>query len=105
VQSAYGRRSDWFANILVDPQVEAVVGAERIPARAFVVPAEEARDVLARYVRAHPLYGRAVSWWLGYRGRLGDDRSLTEWLATSFTTVAIRPRPSPRPDGGVILER
>jgi len=54
VASGFGRRSHWFRNIQVHPQVTIQVGRTRCPARARVLDTDQAARVLMDDARAHP---------------------------------------------------
>ncbi|GAA1573778.1 nitroreductase family deazaflavin-dependent oxidoreductase [Dactylosporangium maewongense] len=55
VVSGYGRASQWFRNIEVDPGVRIWTGRRRgVPARAEILSAGESRHLLERYRDRHP---------------------------------------------------
>jgi len=61
VASGFGRRSQWFRNILADPAVTIQVGGRpRTPATAQVLPPQESGEAMARYAAAHPRSARAI---------------------------------------------
>lgn len=52
--SGYGPKSQWFRNVKADPEVRVWTGRLRgVPARAVVLPVDEARERLEQYRRAH----------------------------------------------------
>ncbi len=54
VVSGFGRRADWFRNVLRNPGVEITVGGRRARARAYLPPEEEAMPVFRAFCTAHP---------------------------------------------------
>ncbi|MPV37702.1 nitroreductase family deazaflavin-dependent oxidoreductase [Georgenia subflava] len=74
VAAGYGRRSQWFRNIVADPRVRlwrgGVVGVRAV---AEVLPPAEARALLERYRREHPLRARFVARALGIEGLTSAD--------------------------------
>ncbi len=54
VISGFGKRADWFRNIQKAPDVTITVGRRRMPARARVLPTDEAVTVLKDFIRRHP---------------------------------------------------
>jgi deazaflavin-dependent oxidoreductase (nitroreductase family) len=55
VVAAWGERAQWLRNVLAHPRIGVVVGRRRLSARARVVSADEAGQVLERYAREHRL--------------------------------------------------
>lgn len=53
--AAWGMRSDWYRNVLKDPQVELTLGSRTATFRAEIQPAEQAAPVFLDYARRHPL--------------------------------------------------
>lgn len=69
VAAGYGSRSQWFRNIQADPRVRLWrVRAAGVRALAHVLPPTDARTLLERYRREHPLRGRFVARALGIPG-------------------------------------
>jgi deazaflavin-dependent oxidoreductase (nitroreductase family) len=74
VPSGYGSSSQWFRNVQADPRVRLWRGhTAGVRALAHVLPAAEARDLLERYRREHPLRGRLVARALGIPGLRPHD--------------------------------
>ncbi|WP_433870463.1 nitroreductase family deazaflavin-dependent oxidoreductase [Saccharopolyspora sp. CA-218241] len=90
--SGYGRRSQWFRNVLADPAVRIWTGALRgAPGRAEVLPAAEARARLQRYRDVHPAAARALGRALDLPA-LADPAPLPEDIADRLPIVRIAPR-------------
>ncbi len=90
VASGFGRRSDWFRNILKTPEVTVQMGNRRWEAMAQVLPPEEAEAILAEYAREHPTAARNLARLLGYPTD-GSPESFRK-LAAEVPIVALRPR-------------
>ncbi|WP_067825654.1 nitroreductase family deazaflavin-dependent oxidoreductase [Actinomadura kijaniata] len=55
VVSGFGERSQWYRNVLADPDVRVSTGLRRgVPARAVPMPEQESAETLRRYARARP---------------------------------------------------
>jgi deazaflavin-dependent oxidoreductase (nitroreductase family) len=54
VVSAWGKRADWYRNVLADPAVGVSVSSRRFPAMARTVTPEEAALHLRNYAKHHP---------------------------------------------------
>ncbi len=52
--SGFGKRSDWFKNIQVHPDVSIQVGRRRLPVHARILPPQEGARVLMEFARRHP---------------------------------------------------
>ena len=90
VASGFGRRSDWFRNILKTPEVTVQMGNRRWKAVAQVLPQEEAAEILAEYAREHPKAARSLARLLGYPADGSPDSFRA--LAKEVPIVALRPR-------------
>lgn len=68
--AAWGRRSDWYLNILAEPEVHVTVGAHRFQATARQLSNQEAVGHLRTYSVRHPFAFRQIgSWLVGQRSR------------------------------------
>lgn len=54
VAAAWGAKAQWLKNVQADPAVVFYLGPKKYPTRAHLVSNDEARDVMHRYVTAHP---------------------------------------------------
>ena len=64
--SGFGEKSQWFKNISVNDSVFITLRNTQYKATARVLSADEAKDVLLRYVKAHPKSIKAVAKLSGY---------------------------------------
>ncbi len=75
--AAWGRRSDWFRNVVAHPRVRVSTGRlRRVPATAEVLDPAAAGEVFARYAADHPRAARALATTLGVS--FEDPRALAE---------------------------
>ena len=61
VASAWGRKADWFRNVLKTPEVTLTLGGRRFRAVATVLDEASAVDAVCDYARRHPLAFRELS--------------------------------------------
>ena len=55
IVSGFGEGSQWYRNLLVNPQCRVSIGGRsRVPATARPMSEAESADALERYARAHP---------------------------------------------------
>ncbi len=93
VAVGFGRRSDWYQNIRVRPQVVLQVGRRRVAAIAHPLDPAAGGAVMAGYARRYPLAARLLTRLLGhdvdgspdsYR-RLGEESIPFVSLAVDFS--------------------
>ncbi|MBB5154566.1 nitroreductase family deazaflavin-dependent oxidoreductase [Saccharopolyspora phatthalungensis] len=88
--SGYGPSSQWFRNVGETPEVRVWHGHVRAtPARATVLPAAEARAILARYREAHPRTATSLGKILGVADLI-DPAPLPPDIADRLPLVRIR---------------
>jgi deazaflavin-dependent oxidoreductase (nitroreductase family) len=88
--SGYGRKSQWFRNISVNPAVRVWNGRVRAaPARATVLPADEARKRLDEYRRTHRRAAQSLGRVLGIED-LTNPAPLPPDIATRLPLVRIQ---------------
>jgi deazaflavin-dependent oxidoreductase (nitroreductase family) len=52
--SGFGRRADWYRNVMATPHVTLQVGGRTIEATAAAVPTDEGAEIMAEYAPRHP---------------------------------------------------
>jgi len=89
MQPAEGRRSQWVRNVLADPHVTLRVGTKKLPARVRDASGAEGAEVVLRFLRAHPIYGRVIARAVGYVDRVGrpDDELRRDLIATPVFAI------------------
>jgi deazaflavin-dependent oxidoreductase (nitroreductase family) len=71
--SGWGRKSDWYRNVLATPQVHAQVGRRKFQGRAWIVDGEDASALFWRYGNRHPRTLQALARVMGYRIQADDE--------------------------------
>lgn len=90
VAAAWGRRSDWFLNILAEPDVHVTVGAHRFPATARQLSSEEAAGHLQTYSVRHPFAFKQIgSWLVGRRSR--EPKEIIQAFVAAIPFVEFSP--------------
>jgi deazaflavin-dependent oxidoreductase (nitroreductase family) len=91
VQPANGRRSSWVHNVRARPAVRARIDGPWQPARVRDATGAEGADVVVRFLRDHPWYGRLIVRLVGYIDRIDrDDAALRRaLLATPVFAVEL----------------
>jgi deazaflavin-dependent oxidoreductase (nitroreductase family) len=91
VQPAEGRRADWVRNAIAHPEIAARVGTRRRRARVRDATGAEGAEVVLRFLRAHPWYGRVIVWFVGYVDRIDrpDDELRRDLLTTPVFAVEV----------------
>ena len=89
VAAGFGPKSDWYQNVLANPQVKVRSGRQSMAARAVPLAAEESGLVLVDYAHRYPLAFKELCQFMGYRvdGSDADIRALGQDLHL----VALRP--------------
>ncbi|MDA3627420.1 nitroreductase family deazaflavin-dependent oxidoreductase [Saccharopolyspora sp. WRP15-2] len=88
--SGYGPKSQWFRNVVADPEVRVWTGRLRgVPARAVVLPADEARERLEQYRRAHARSAAALGRTLGIE-ELASPEPLPDDIAERLPLVRVQ---------------
>jgi deazaflavin-dependent oxidoreductase (nitroreductase family) len=88
VVSAYGARSDWYLNLKANPEVRVQVRWRKFPARAAILPQDEAEELLLDYWRRHRLYARVTMRLVGVKAANEDE---VRAAAAQLRVVAIKP--------------
>jgi deazaflavin-dependent oxidoreductase (nitroreductase family) len=97
VMSGFGANSDWYRNLLANPDARIQLGYRSIDVHAVPLTPDEAGAVLARYAQRHPRAARALVRVLG----LPADRSTAGYHAAGRQIPALRLEPGfAQPDHG-----
>ncbi len=87
VAAAWGRKSDWYRNVLQTPEVTLTLGARRFRAVATVLDEASAADAVCDYARRHPLAFRELTRLMLGRRPEGRD---TDCRAVAHAVPAVR---------------
>lgn len=66
VASAFGGRSDWYRNLVAQPQIHIILGRRPIPATAEPLSVPEGSAAMLAYARRHRWLARRVLALMGY---------------------------------------
>lgn len=92
VAAAWRNKSDWYLNVLKNPEVKVQAGNRRFEAEANQISSEEAQEVLWSYAQKHPTALRELT-----RLMLGEHLPPTHatcvQLAESIPLIALVPDP------------
>jgi deazaflavin-dependent oxidoreductase (nitroreductase family) len=89
INAGFGDKSDWYQNILQNPEVTIRVGRRTLPVRAERLPAEAGGDIMVNFSLEHPVEAR-IARMMGY----AVDGTVEGWrtLGETMLFVALRPR-------------
>lgn len=90
IASGWGRRADWYQNLLKTPRVRVEVGLRRFEAEALPLSEEEARREVEAYARRFPLPFRQLSKALFGEALRGTPEECAR-MAQLALLVALRP--------------
>jgi deazaflavin-dependent oxidoreductase (nitroreductase family) len=90
IASGFGAKSQWFQNLIHQPEVTIQVGRRKLAVRAERLSAEEGEEEMRRYARVHATAARELARFMGYQvdGSEEDYRA----LGREIPFVALRPR-------------
>ena len=66
VASGFGAQSDWYRNLLAEPQTHITIGRRRYPVVAHRVDAQRGAEIMTAYARRHRTAARHVARFMGY---------------------------------------
>jgi deazaflavin-dependent oxidoreductase (nitroreductase family) len=80
IASGFGERSQWFQNLMQQPEVTIQVGRRKLAVTAERLSREEAGDEMVDYARRHAGAARNLARFMGFEvdGSEGDYRALGE---------------------------
>jgi deazaflavin-dependent oxidoreductase (nitroreductase family) len=88
VNAAWGLRSDWFKNLVANPNVQVQVARRKFSGKATVLPSEEAGEILVEFINQHPIYVRIMMRLIGIKIRFNEEDICS--LVSEMPIVAIR---------------
>jgi len=77
VAAGFGKRTDWYRNLLAHPKASIRLGNRRIEVRATPLTAEQGAEVMVGYARRHPTAAKGLSRFMGFAvdGSVEDYRA------------------------------
>ncbi len=88
--SGFGPGSDWYQNLLAQPDVAIQVGSQKLNVHAVQVPVLQAQDVLIDYNRRYPGALKELSRILGYQ--IDESEADVRFLASIVPMICFEPR-------------
>ena len=73
VAAGFGKKSDWYRNILKQPQVEIVVGRRELPVTAVPLSPDESGQALVAYAQRNPKAAKSLMHICGYKVDGSDE--------------------------------
>jgi deazaflavin-dependent oxidoreductase (nitroreductase family) len=89
INSGWGLKSDWFRNLIANPNVQVQVSRRKFRGKAVVLPSEEAGDILVEFISQHPNYVRLMMKIIGLEIKFNEEEIRS--LVSAMPIVAIRP--------------
>jgi deazaflavin-dependent oxidoreductase (nitroreductase family) len=82
IASGFGEKSQWFQNLMHNPDVTIQVGRRKLAVTARQLAPAEAADEMAAYAQRHPSAARSLARLMGYQvdGSESDYRALGEQI-------------------------
>lgn len=72
--SGWGERSQWFQNLMANPNITIQVRNRRIPVTAHRLTAEQGGKEMVAYAHCHPRAAKRLSRFMGFEPDGSDDR-------------------------------
>jgi deazaflavin-dependent oxidoreductase (nitroreductase family) len=88
VASGFGEKSDWYRNVMANPDATIQVGRRRHPAQAERLSEEDAEEVLMDYAHRHPATLHELARFMGYR--IDDTEEDYRALGRVLPIIALR---------------
>lgn len=73
IASGFGRKSDWYLNILAQPQVTIQVRWQTLAVTAVPLTPEQSGEAMVDYFRRHPTAAKNLGKLIGYEARSEAD--------------------------------
>lgn len=91
IQPANGRRSAWVHNVRAHPDIVARIDGRPLRVHVRDATGAEGAEVVLRFLRAHPWYGRVIVWFVGYVDRIDapDDELRQALISTPVFAVEL----------------
>jgi deazaflavin-dependent oxidoreductase (nitroreductase family) len=92
IVSGWGKKANWYQNLLATPSITIQVGLRRLRVRAETLSPAEGARILLDYRRKHPLAARELSRLMGMKLYDTTLEELEKIVQTSLPVIALRPR-------------
>ena len=91
VASGFGKKSDWYQNIVKQPDVTITVGREETPVAAVPLPPEDSGKALVDYAHRNPTAAKTLMRLCGYKVD-GSDEDFFIMGRDNLPFIALKPR-------------
>lgn len=90
IASGFGKKSDWYLNILAQPKVEIQVGGRKLAVTAVPLTPEQSGQAMVDYSRRHPTAAKNLSKILGFN--VSTEEEYRTVGRDSIPFIALKPR-------------
>ncbi|MEZ4592715.1 MAG: nitroreductase family deazaflavin-dependent oxidoreductase [Chloroflexota bacterium] len=90
IASGFGKKSDWYLNILARPQVNIQVGWRKMAVTAVPLTPEQSGQAMADYARRYPTAAKNLSKILGFN--VSTEEEYRTIGRDSIPFIALKPR-------------
>ncbi len=90
IASGFGKRSDWYLNILAHPEVNIQVGWRKMAVTAVPLTPEESGQAMVDYARRYPTAAKNLSKILGFD--VSSEEEYREVGQEHIPFIALKPR-------------
>ncbi len=67
IASGYGKKAQWYKNIVADPNVNIQVGLRRLAVQAMPLEPDESGEMMVKYAKKYPKAAKALCHLVGYQ--------------------------------------
>ena len=92
VASGWGYKSNWYRNLLAQPEISIQVGRRKLPVHAENLSPEAGAQVLLTYRKQHPFTAGELGGFMGLDIGKSSDDELANIVRDSLPIVAFHPR-------------
>ncbi|WP_420643327.1 nitroreductase family deazaflavin-dependent oxidoreductase [Candidatus Leptofilum sp.] len=73
IASGFGKKSDWYLNILAQPQVDIQIGWRKLAVTAVPLTPHQSGEAMVDYARRHPTAAKNLGKLIGYNASTEAD--------------------------------
>jgi deazaflavin-dependent oxidoreductase (nitroreductase family) len=88
INAGWGMKSDWFRNLISNPNVQVQIARRKYRGKASVLPLKEAGDILVEFINQHPNYVSLMVRLIGIEIKFTEEEIRS--LVLTMPIVAIR---------------
>ncbi|KAA3661233.1 MAG: nitroreductase family deazaflavin-dependent oxidoreductase [Chloroflexi bacterium] len=91
IASGYGKKSQWYQNIVAQPEITILAGRRKLAVTAVPLPADESGERMVRYAHRYPTAAKNLTRLIGYEVD-GTDEDFRLMAHNFIPFIALRPR-------------